>query len=379
MLIKRAVAGVPKISRLVWWIIGVPVILIALFALTLAMPVPAWRTGRTPVPPLALEPGGPPIAMADRFWIDTDAACGVGSRADPDDCFALALLLMQRPEQIVGISTVFGNAKLTVTHERTRMLVAAMQRHGAEPTAVHIGSAEPGDKDAPAHEALRTALAQGPLTIVGLGPLTNVAEALADRPDLQANVTRLVAVMSQRPGHIFHPSEGEGGGVLLGHGPVFRDFNFVKDPVAAASVLSMQLPMTLIPYDVARHVVLTGADLDRIGRNGPALSWVAEQARAWLAYWKQDIGVNGFYPFDLLAAGYVLQPDKFNCIKTRASAGVDRTLWTSWFWTTHALMIEAGDDGAPVIYCPDAARDLKGWLVRQLAGDAPQAARTSTR
>ena len=42
-------------------------------------------------------------------------------------------------------------------------------------------------------------------------------------------VVRLVSVMGRRPGHIFHPSEGEGDGILFGHGPVFRDLNFDLD------------------------------------------------------------------------------------------------------------------------------------------------------
>ncbi len=83
--------------------------------------------------------------------------------------------------------------------------------------------------------------------MLALGPATNFAVALHGRRELQANLMRLVAVMGRRPGHILHPAEGSGHGMLFGHGPVFHDLNFVKGPASTARLLAMQLPVTLIP------------------------------------------------------------------------------------------------------------------------------------
>ena len=143
---------------------------------------------------------------------------------------------------------------------------------------------------------LRAALEREPLLILALGPLTNIAIALENRPDLQANVKRLIAVMGRRRGHVFHPIEGATAHSFLGHGPVFRDFNFVQDEAAAAAVLAMGLPVTLIPYEVARHITVGPAVLDRMAGQGGATAWIAQQARPWLAYWHEDIGLPGFYP-----------------------------------------------------------------------------------
>jgi purine nucleosidase len=170
---------------------------------------------------------------------------------------------------------------------------------------------------------LRAALEQGPLTILALGPLTNIATVLGERPDLAKHVARLIAVMGRRPGHIFHPAEGAGGGMLFGHGPVFRDFNFALDPDAVSRVLSLKVPISLVPYDAARVIELTAQDLDRLEASLP---WIVERARGWLGYWRTAIGRAGFFPFDLLAAVYVVEPPLLRCTPVRAWIGADDTL-----------------------------------------------------
>ena len=90
--------------------------------------------------------------------------------------------------------------------------------------------------------------------------------------------------------------------MLFGHGPVFRDFNFTKDPPAAQRVIEMELPLTLTPYEAARHVTITAHDLEKLKAAGGAASWVAARADAWLDYWRHDISLEGFYPFDAIAA-----------------------------------------------------------------------------
>ncbi len=226
-------------------------LVIGLLALILALPVPAWRTGRLDVQPLNLVAGGPKAALGSRIWIDTDAACGASPMTDPDDCLAIAWLGQQREFDIVGISTSFGNADGDVVQSTVGELVETMRSAGRPAPPLWYGASGPLHATAPetwpARDALRAALEQGPLTIIALGPLTNIAAALSGRADLQRRVVSLVAVMGRRPGHIFHPSEGSGRGVLFGHGPIFRDLNFTKDPGAVRSILEMRLPITLVP------------------------------------------------------------------------------------------------------------------------------------
>jgi purine nucleosidase len=359
------------LARLIRWTVLSALAAVGLFLLTLAIPLPAWRTGRMPLPPMELVEGGPPVEIASRVWVDTDAACGAGARTDPDDCFALALLAHEPRLQIAGISTVFGNAPLEATDRTARSLTGLLGDADGRALPVHAGASAPSaGADSPAVRALQQALADGPLTIVALGPLTNIAAALEHRPDLRRTVVRLIAVMGRRPGHIFHPAEGHRSPMLFGHGPVFRDLNFTEDPEAAKRVLAMRLPLTLIPYDAARGMILSGADLDSLGRSGPALRWIVAQAQGWLEFWRSQIGTDGFAPFDMLAAAYALEPRLFNCAPTHASVGPDRLLWHDWFYRPDALLVGSGAPpgvGADVVYCPQVASELQAWLIAQMA------------
>lgn len=338
--------------------------LVTLLSFTIS--VPGWPTGEREAVPLALVRSGPPVAMPRRVWIDTDAACGHSSHADADDCFALLILLRAPGIEVVGISTVQGNAPVEVAQRIVHELVALVG-HDRTPT-------ESPTVPAPAHAAWRDALAAGPLTIVALGPLTNIAAALRGRPDLARNVGRLVAVMGRRPGHLFHPSEGRGGGILFGHGPVFRDFNFDKDRAAAAELVALGIPLTLVPYEAARNVSLGAGDLAALKAAGGAPAWVADRARGWRRFWADVVGLGGFYPFDALAAAYALEPALFDCAEVAAWVAKDQKLWGGMF-SPEALLVgiereraEKPRASAMVLYCPRISPHMHAWLMTRLVG-----------
>ncbi|HZX84216.1 MAG TPA: nucleoside hydrolase [Reyranella sp.] len=329
--------------------------------------------------------GGPHVDRPSRVWIDTDAAChGDGADADPDDCFAMLVLMHSPDVEIVGISTVFGNAPLPVVDRTTRDLVGRIA--GRSSVLVHSGSstalaAEGTTSIEPAHAALERALEHGPLTIVSLGPLTNVAATLRRRPDLADNIGLLVLVMGRRPGHVFHPAEGRSSsGTLFGHGPIFRDFNFSKDRTSAAIVLRLAERISLTPYAAAREVMVTRRDLARLGSGARAAAWLAEQAGPWLDYWEKDVGLPGFYPFDALAALYVLQPQQFNCAKTFAWIAEDDRLPLLWRVALGSTGLLVGLEAerpritrasGSVTYCGGVGDGLKDLLMDLLTSQDP--------
>lgn len=123
--------------------------MVALAIISFAMPIPEWRTGELPAPPLPVVEGGPAVHMPNRIWIDTDAACGHSRTTDPDDCFALLLLIRAHDMKVAGISTVHGNASIDITDRTTRELVSILEREGASVSLVYRGSGRASDEAAP--------------------------------------------------------------------------------------------------------------------------------------------------------------------------------------------------------------------------------------
>jgi purine nucleosidase len=202
-------------------------ILLAVLFGTLAIPVQQWRTGDQGRAPLTYVPVQARRAIPQRLWVDTDAACGHSERTDPDDCFAIAILAQAVEFTLVGISTVFGNAPLDMVDRTTNELARKLSSRLGRPFPVYSGYATPLERESlsvrpPAYDALTAALESGPLTIVALGPFTNIAAVLNGRPALRSSVDQLVTVMGRRPGHIFHPAEGAGRG-----GSLVTDQSFV--------------------------------------------------------------------------------------------------------------------------------------------------------
>jgi purine nucleosidase len=159
---------------------------------------------------------------------------------------------------------------------------------------------------------------------------------------------------------------------LFGHGPVFRDLNFVLDIRAAVKIVGMNLPTTFIPYDAARGFEITHDDIDRFTAADSAISWIADRARPWLRYWQAGIGREGFYPFDLLAAAYVVAPRHFGCARVQAWVGKDSTLFIP-FWRPTALLVAHSDgrvENAEAVgsasYCGKVSEDLKALVIDQL-------------
>ncbi|MGE3977338.1 MAG: nucleoside hydrolase [Nitrospira sp.] len=345
--------------------------------LSLMAPIKVWRTGELPAESIQVQPAEPFTASPVRVWIDTDAACGVSQRTDPDDCFAILLLDQQNVVEIVGVSTVFGNGPLRETDRTSRDLIDLLETSNPHAIPVYRGASEPikqeenvRPREAP--EALRKALEHKPLVIVALGPLTNIALALKDRPHLQANVTRLVAVMGRRKGHVFHPVEGGTAHSFLGHGPIFRDFNMTEDEQAAAAVLAMGLPLTLIPYEAARDVLLDRSTLKRMETLGGPAAWVAQRAHPWLTYWREDINIVGFYPFDLIAAAYVAQPSLLRC--AHVPVAIEDDTWLFGWLGNRGLFVQSKEEVEPppialgtALYCSEVSTHLQTWLVDQLA------------
>lgn len=232
-------------------------------------------------------------------WIDTDPAVGV-AKADVGDGFALLQALRSPELEVVGVSTVFGNTDLGRAHAIAGELLGVA---GALEVPLHRGadSAERLGEATPASDALTAALERRRLVVLALGPLTNVATVLVRRPELVRQIDRVIAVAGRRPGQCF--TVGTGANPLA-------DFNFECDVPAATELLThLGLDLELAGFEVASHVWLGAAEIERL-RTGPAgARWLADPAERWLEHWHASFGVEGFHPFDTLAVTAAARPE----------------------------------------------------------------------
>ena len=216
---------------------------------------------------------GRSVAQQHQVIFDTDFAI-----PPQDDGMALILALHSPEIEILGITTVAGNFSMEhATSDALRMLEIARRTdipvyQGANMPLVHEKSeyatrvwgewwsdepppAPPGGfamKQAEAMGAaefiVQTVKARpGEITIVAIGPLTNVAMAIRQSPDVAPNVKQIVIM---------------GGAVAVlpdGHGNVTpnAEFNFWVDPEAARVVLRSGIPIVLSPLNVSRKTGLT--------------------------------------------------------------------------------------------------------------------------
>jgi hypothetical protein len=106
--------------------------------------------------------------------------------------------------------------------------------------------------------------ATGPLTLLTLGPLTNVAAAVRIDPSLPDRVTRVVAMAGavDVPGNV-QPFDGR-------EGEPTAEWNLHADPTAAAIVFGAGFDMTLVPLDATNDVPLDRAFVDALAADHEA-------------------------------------------------------------------------------------------------------------
>ena len=188
-----------------------------------------------------------------------------------DDVTALLMALRSPDLTILGITTVGGNARLAHT---TRNTLRILEYAGRPDIPVFKGSARPlrgafsyayhfhgpagltarlplprtSSSPLSAVDFLAKALrdAPGQVTLVTLGPLTNIARLLQQRPAVSGWIKELVVM-----GGLFTAS-GNSGPLKT------AEFNVYNDPEAAQLVLSAGIPTTVVPLDVCHRGVLRG-------------------------------------------------------------------------------------------------------------------------
>jgi purine nucleosidase len=217
---------------------------------------------------------------------DTD----IGS--DVDDALALGLILAAPAQlELIAVTTVARDA-----HVRARIAARLLGLAGRTDVEVCVGEAAPllrpleafgwwgheercfhEGPDAPvtdetaAERIVRAARETPGLEIVAVGPMTNVARALALDPALPSRVGGLTVM----GGHVREVAIGER---ICEPG---IDYNLCSDPEASMAVLGAGFPTRLVTADVTLRTWLRARDLEELDSAGPVARAIADQVRLW--------------------------------------------------------------------------------------------------
>jgi len=245
-----------------------------------------------------------------------------------DDAIALLLVLASPELELLGVTTVAGNQTLPkVTANAIRVLelagrgdvpvaagadrplagelVTAADAHGEtglDGPELPPARGRPFDGRAVDFLAERILAAGNPVTLVALGPLTNVALLLAERPDAAERLGRIVLM---------------GGAIREGNMTASAEFNVWVDPEAAARVFESGLDVTMVGLDVTNRAVLTPEHADRLRPQGSVGAAVAAMLDFYGTFYRRAYDHGGCPVHDAVAVAHLVRPELLRTLRRR--------------------------------------------------------------
>jgi inosine-uridine nucleoside N-ribohydrolase len=242
-----------------------------------------------------------------------------------DDAMALVFQALHPDIELLGLTSVFGNATIGTTTHNARFLAGRfapgapvargaatpLKRAAPQPLAwIHgdnglgnivLGDSQPAPLDPrPAHRFIIDSVRAHPgeVTLLAVGPLTNLALALADDPQI-APLVKQVVVMGGAFG-----TEG-----VLGNVTPAAEANILGDPDAADIVFGAPWPVAIVGLDVTQRTIMSQEYLASIrDRGGAAGQFIWDVSRHYEAFHQQSAQLKGIYVHDSSAVAYVLAP-----------------------------------------------------------------------
>ncbi len=278
-----------------------------------------------------------------------------------DDAIAIFLALASPEVDLLGITTVAGNTTLeNATLNALRVLELAgrpdirVAAGAAGPlsrelvTAAHVHGesglagpqlAEPTIRpvDTPAVEFLESLIAGStkPVTLIPVGPLTNIAMLLEQRPAVRDGIERIVLM---------------GGSIGLGNITPAAEFNIYVDPEAADRVFSSGLDVTMIGLDVTHQALLTPEDGRLMSGTGPVGQFVSELLEYFTRRYLEIFGIPAAPVHDAAAVAHVVIPGMIEVadvnIEVEVESGLNRgrTVVDRYGVTSRAVNAHVGID-----------------------------------
>ena len=245
----------------------------------------------------------------EKIIIDTDPGI--------DDAVALAIALFNESVDVKLITTVAGNVSLEkVTANALRLLTFWGKKipvaKGAEKPliekfidAAHIHGQSGMDgfdfpepdmsllvKEHAVNKMREVIMAEKTITLVAIGPLTNVALLFALYPEVKTHISRIVLM---------------GGSLTRGNKGVMAEFNFATDPHAAKMVFDAGVPLVMAGLDVGWQSAILPEDTAKLLTMGKT----GQMVHALFKKYRSGTFATGLRMYDACAVAYLLKPEIF--------------------------------------------------------------------
>ncbi|MFH4917284.1 ribonucleoside hydrolase RihC [Staphylococcus cohnii] len=249
--------------------------------------------------------------MKQPIIIDTDPGI--------DDAAAISFAINHPEFDLKMISTVNGNVGI----EKTTANALKLKRFFNSDIPVHRGASQPllsdivdasdvhgesgmegytfpeineSDLDSThAVEAMRDFLVKSetPITLIPIGPLTNIALLLMTYPEVKTFIKEIVLM---------------GGSATRGNVTPLAEFNIYCDPEAAQIVFNSGLPLTMVGLDVARSSSLTHDTINELS----SINDTGKMLHQLFKHYRGDDFEKGINVYDAYTLLYLLHPEHFD-------------------------------------------------------------------
>lgn len=288
-----------------------------------------------------------------------------------DDAAAIAIMLFSDQVEIPLITTVTGNVSLEkTTFNALRLLpfykkeipvakgaVHPLLREAVDASDVHGETGMDGyefpeaDKklllDETAVEAMHRVIVSSsePITLMPIGPMTNIALLLREYPDVKEKIQEIVSM---------------GGSTERGNIGVYSEFNYHVDPEAAKIVYESGIPIVMAGLNIDDKALLFNEDLEKLKK----ANQIGDMLYHLFSRYRSGDTEVGLRIYDAYAAGYILNPEMFTTQET--FVGIE----TKGEYTAGASVVDLNNNlerqnNAKVIIDVDGQK-FKKWFVDSL-------------
>lgn len=240
-----------------------------------------------------------------------------------DDAVAIALALFSEELDVKLICPIFGNVSLEHTKANTEKLLTLyhktpevvsgsarpLLRDAINASEIHGESGMDGyefpaaaifaDSSRTAVQAMHEVVSQAEqTTLIGIGPLTDIALFIHLYPQDLAKIDRIVVM---------------GGSLGRGNYGVLSEFNFAADPEASKIVFNSGVPIQVAPLEVGNQAKIMPEVTDTIRSFGE----IGEMIYQLFTKYRSGSFDAGLNMYDALAIALILKPEMFEIVSTR--------------------------------------------------------------